>query len=1620
VWTGSAHGWAIESREIGVHWYTDGWIVETGPRDTRQKHQWGNDHRAAHAQALHLAGCADLITPDAARVHAAVRTVRAAFIDRARTPLHDHEMMHAYARSPVLMPDNLSDAPFSALVYTAIDDVITDIEGSEPHLITALTERAIDPKQLLHETLVPNTLQTLHREIVADPQHPAWATDLRPVSSHAILVGDPDSTHVILEQRIQPRLPGQKEGDYCWVDITGHNPRIREQYFHDALAHARRDLTTSTPIAAPAPAAPEIVAPDIAEPVIVAPAPEPSPTTPPTPVEKPRPPTADPGPQPASDDGMLPFEQTVGAPADPMSSAAESAAVPEEPQPLREEPAAAPVDWSAIRDTIATDTTVRQAIRRHPYPAHYLAGHRGFTEIVEARLAEQRRLSDAHTATIAAQVRASRDSQVYEQIAAAALGDRERWWPTPFADPAQVTAWRTAAADALRADPVTSTWTGMPLTAARVAPLDQVVEDLITDLPRLMPEANLDISDPETRAWLLGDVRIQVQPGLPLPDLDRDSGWREIDAGYSPIPVDPSKPSTRRVLVRPGWELTRDGGQTWEQWGHDRRAALVEARHEHRLLDGDLPGGNAHEAHRRVSAVRAELADYAHPLLSGDVRVRAAAASQRLWKYGVDRGVSGNALHSALVGDPLDEITAALARTHTGLVHRAHHAGIDIRRYLLHEVASGVLRELHADTATAASYQVTVGDPARRHTVITALAEDERADGQIHPDQLAEAITTAREQLDPAPDPPVTPANFQSLDRLPSTLRALIDRATATGWNPGFGYRTMLDDTLLFEVRLHTENDTGTWDLTLAWENPEQRAYHYSEIRSRIRWNRPDGTSEDFHPHQSFATSLIRAHTTPLAWSETTTPNTQAAPPADRGRAPEVVTVDDPTYPPPRAAADKASIARSLGWRPATAQVTHDGIPAYELRLTPPSGDHDRSLVLTWLLDATTGHYNFDRWRSGTTTAAGDLDRGLTLAAVTTLFDDLAAQSTMPSLFDIDGQISAELADSDWSQLLPPVQPVALSPEQQRLLWAGCHGATLPRIAAALADPDHAIAALFAATTRTPPRPDAAPPDNPWPDSALWEIDATTQLIALRDTGQPEPAARLTRDNLTAIAYQLPSETRTALSDATDAAALARIIYRDVLGLASAEAPPEPSPTGATADRTTEPRPEQPSTAPDHSTPDPLVLVPTGEPPPAPAGAGYDTTTTGGDILNAPVHPQLWEALQHELTVRNPALEHEGPAGIEDRELAYHNAVVRRLTIEVDIATGHRAKTALARQLTRARAALGAHQRLSALRAAAEAAAAPARRQLAPAAADQLGAILDTAARTAATDGQYTNLVAALGALAVSAADIDAITSALTQAAGAHTSASADSSYAPVDPGARWQLRPSSPRSLPTKKKLAEVLHTAEEVSDSAADRAALEIARTALTSTRWNKYGGTQEQARRLADTDDRVLSRQDLDRSDVDAQVDAIADLADELERLGYGRVEVAKDHANHPEIRHYLREYAHAYRTRRAETHPWDHTEPALPLAAGQSAVEQYSPIAAAARAFGYRVEELDDVGNHVLHVTSDHDSDRREHRLVWTNPPPGRRPVFQRSLSWSPRLRLRNSCSTPTRPPPTTTP
>ncbi|MGW5384072.1 UvrD-helicase domain-containing protein [Nocardia sp. NPDC003963] len=1584
VWTSSTHGWAIESREISVHWYTDSWIVETGPRETRQKQQWGNDHRAARAQALHLAGCADLLTPDDARIHAAVRTARTALIDRARVPLHAHEMMHAYARSPVLMPDNLGDAPFIALVYTAIGDVIADIEASEPHLLTALTERAINPQQLLHETLVPDTLQTLHREIAADPQHPAWATDLRPVSYHTILVGDPDGAHVILEQRIQPRLPGQKEGDYCWVDITETNPRIREQVFRDALAHARRELATT-----PTPPAPTTVAPEIAES-----APDPPTTTPPSRAAQPRPRApADPAP-----DDLLLFEQTSSSFGDHTVSATPSGSAPPPPRPPREEPAtAAPVDWSRIRDTIAADPTVRKAIQRHPYPAHYLARHRGFSEIVDARLSEQRRLSGAHNVTIAAEGRAARGAQVYEQIAVAALREREQWWEPPFADAAQVSAWRAAAADALHADPVTSTWTGMPLTAARVAPLDEVIEDLISDLPRLLPEANLDISDSDTRAWLIGDVRIHVQPNLPLPDINRDTGWHEIDFGYSPIPVDPRKPSTRRVLIRPGWELTRNAGQTWEQWGSDRRAALVEARCEHRLPDGDLPGHNAPEVHRRVTAVRAELAESARTLLHGDVRVRAAASSERLWKYDVGRDVSFNALNSALVGDPLDEITAALARTHTDLVHRAHHAGIDIRRYLHDEVAPEVLRELHTSTETAPSYQVIVGALDRRHIVMTAVASDDRTDEQIHPDQLAEAITAAREQLDPAADRGghSTPANIQSLDRLPSQLTALIDRATATGWNPGPGYRTIGDDTPVFEVRLHTETDYGAWDLTLAWEHPDRRTYNYSETHSHIRWRRSDGTTEDFHPRQSFATSLLRAHTTPLAWSEISSlTDTRPAPSTERD--PDVIDIDTPAYPPPRAAIDKASVARSLGWRPATTHLTYDGIPGYELRLTPPSGDHDRSLVLTWLLDAATGHYNYDRWRSGTATAAGDLDRGLTLSAVTTLFDDLAAQSDMPTLFEADGQISAELAAGDWSQLLPPTPPVQLSPEQQRLLWAGCHGATLPRIAAALADPDHAIAALFATTTRTPPRPDAALPDTPWPDSALWEIDAAAQLITIHDPAHADTAAaRLTRDDLTATAYQLPPETRAALTETTDPAALTDLIGRDVLGLPITEPQPEPSPPSLTTAQATEPRPGQPPTAADQPQPDPLDPVPADGPasPPVPQDA-----TTSGDIFGTPVHPQLWQALRHELTVRDAAADRgSNRAGVEDRELAYHDAVVQRLTIEVDIATGHRTKTVLARQLTRARAALDTHQRLTAIRDAAETAATPARRRLDAAAADRLGDLLDTAARTAATDGQHTDLVAALDALAVSATDIDAITSALTQAAHAHTIAFADTSSAPLDPGPRWQLPTASPRSLPTKKKLAEILGTAEQASDSAADRAALEIARTALTSTRWNKYGGTQEQARRLADTDDRVLVGQDLDRSDIDAQVDAIADLADELERRGYGRVEVAKDHASHPEIRNYLHEYAHAYRTRRAQTHPRDHT--VLPLAAGQSAVEPYSPIAAAARAFGYRVEELDDIGNHVLHVARDHDSDRREHRLVWTNPPPGRRPVFRRSLSWS---------------------
>ncbi|MFI6368837.1 UvrD-helicase domain-containing protein [Nocardia sp. NPDC050630] len=254
VWTATRDGWGIESHGIEICWAADSWVVRTSPTNS-EKQDWGDDHRAAMGHALHTAGYADLIPPDAADVRAHVKAARHAFAEHARAMLLGHEMLHAVVRSAALMPKDVDtgsmrEARWSALSITAIHDSVTEITTSAPELVRAVTDRGIDADALVWDDVVIDVLRELRRRHLANAPasgDPVPGADLHVLSVNDIItVGDPDGEHIVLGRRIQPRRAGQRAGDYWWVDISTVNSPIGEQHLRAAIDHARTILARRT------------------------------------------------------------------------------------------------------------------------------------------------------------------------------------------------------------------------------------------------------------------------------------------------------------------------------------------------------------------------------------------------------------------------------------------------------------------------------------------------------------------------------------------------------------------------------------------------------------------------------------------------------------------------------------------------------------------------------------------------------------------------------------------------------------------------------------------------------------------------------------------------------------------------------------------------------------------------------------------------------------------------------------------------------------------------------------------------------------------------------------------------------------------------------------------------------------------------------------------------------------------------------------------------------------------------------------------------------------------------------------------------------------------------------
>ncbi|WP_216917389.1 UvrD-helicase domain-containing protein, partial [Nocardia noduli] len=429
--------------------------------------------------------------------------------------------------------------------------------------------------------------------------------------------------------------------------------------------------------------------------------------------------------------------------------------------------AAPGVEWAEIREEMSNDPAVHAAIRRHPYPAYNLARHHTMRAVVETSLDQIARRSPAHSQAISEERDrhgAHNITPLAEQVTESALQHRDRWWPPAITDPAELNRWRDWADSLLAADPIIATGNGLPLTADHATALDTMTRLLLAQLPDQLPDLGVDLTDPQTRAWLIGDIRLSVAPSL-RPDPARVNLWRATVLGYHPPPRPGTEASTA-IAVGADGTLRRGVGRSPEDWGSDYHAAMVEALHE--AGHHDFVPEPFRTLHTEVAALREDLAAYARPLLAADDRLHVAATTETP-KHNDDQRNVQDALNSEPAGELIAEILADLTTTDPALAARAQQTGIDIGRYLRDEIAAALLVDLvtpphrRSSTAEIPTPASTEEDPQPPTLFDHLLPEESTA----APAPTATQDKTGEEPLDtPASSPPVGP---RSLDETPIT-----------------------------------------------------------------------------------------------------------------------------------------------------------------------------------------------------------------------------------------------------------------------------------------------------------------------------------------------------------------------------------------------------------------------------------------------------------------------------------------------------------------------------------------------------------------------------------------------------------------------------------------------------------------------------------------------------------------------------------------------------------------------------------------------------------------------------------------------------------------------------------
>ncbi|MGN2638512.1 hypothetical protein ACTD5D_20520 [Nocardia takedensis] len=350
-----------------------------------------------------------------------------------------------------------------------------------------------------------------------------------------------------------------------------------------------------------------------------------------------------------------------------------------------------PVSWETIRNELADAPAVHAAILRRPLPPHHLARVGAVREVVEELLAKSSLRSPSHSTAISderARHSAYSTTQIIEQVTEVALRHRDRWWTPAITDPDARQRWRDWAAAMLADDPIIGSRAGLPLTDDHAIALDTITAVLLTQLPEQFPDLDVDPTEPATRAWLIGDIRITIAPAI-LPGPVTEDSWQSTVLGYHPPPRPGTVPSTA-ITVGADGSLRRHPSAPLEDWGTDYHAAMVEALHE-AGRDDPVPD-YARALHIQVTAIRADLAAYARPLLAADPRLHAAAATEK--SPSVVNRHSRITPHTEAVVDAIDELRAELSTADPSLDARAQQVGIDVGAYLATEIVTAILDDL--------------------------------------------------------------------------------------------------------------------------------------------------------------------------------------------------------------------------------------------------------------------------------------------------------------------------------------------------------------------------------------------------------------------------------------------------------------------------------------------------------------------------------------------------------------------------------------------------------------------------------------------------------------------------------------------------------------------------------------------------------------------------------------------------------------------------------------------------------------------------------------------------------------------------------------------------------------